>query len=857
MPRVRLILPCLLAIACGPATTTPTPGSPERTEGDPCRETETMAEITRLRAEGYLSRALTLSELQREREGCDSAAARRASAEALADLGLDERAIAAWQEYAALAATDRATAEAAIAELRARPSPLADVPAERRAEALALYRTAADLRLQGRHDQAIALLRRSYAAAPHPLTIVQIGVAHQSAGRDVDARKAFERALAIAELRAGRPAEPRLARGHSGSVAHAVFSPDGRWVATASNDGSVKLWDAATARELRSWNDHGDVVDAVAFSPDGAHVVSGSWDRTVRIWSADTGSLERSLSGHRDAVAALAFHPDGTRFASAGWDGQVFLWELASGQRLRELSVGDQRSRAVAISADGRMLAASAEDGTVHLWDASDGRLLRVLRGHTQSVHGLAFASTGLLASASSDETVRIWSPGDGKLMRTITLTETGDGVAFSPDGALLAYSDGEHARVVSATTGAAAATLPDAVYWVDSIAFSADGTRLVTADGQGAEARTFDATSGRLLRTLGAQPGWINAVSLSPDGKQLASGSEHGTVRIWELGGAGQPRALGRHEELIWTVAFSTDGKQLLSGGLDKRLRLWDVAGRRERWSVDAGAVVFAARFSPDGSQIAAASTDVQLYAVADGKLLGKLPAGGQSVWDVRYRGDGVLAAATWDGWVYQYAPDGRPLTDLRHGGHFRGLSWSPDGALLAGAGGAGEVSLWPADGTAGAIELTGHGETATSVLFHPDGKRLISTSEDRTVRVWDPATGKPFTTLEAHSSGVLDADLTADGRLLATGSRDGTIMLWDGQTFAQLATLLVLEDGRWVAFTPEGMADGSAAPADGSSLLYWQIGDVQLPGFVGWPRAHRAGLLGALARTTTGRAE
>jgi len=325
---------------------------------------------------------------------------------------------------------------------------------------------------------------------------------------------------------------------HEAGVSSVAFSPNGRMLATGSEDHTARLWEVATGKELAVLRSHEGVL-SVAFSPDGRTLATGSSDDTARLWEVTKGTQIAELHvALATSVFSVAFSPDGRTLATGSRD-TARLWEVATGKQIAMYTVALSPVSSVAFSPDGRTLVTGADDKTARMWEVATGKEIAVLRGHEWPVFSVTFSPDGrTLATGSGDRTARLWDVASGKEIATFRGHEEG----------------------------------------VASIAFSPDGRTLVTGGAWDKTARLWEVASGKEVAVLRVYQYGVASIAFSPDGRTLAIGSGDKTIRLWDVASGKEIAAFSGHEEGVLSVAFSADGRMLATGSQDKTARLWPV---------------------------------------------------------------------------------------------------------------------------------------------------------------------------------------------------------------------------------------------------------------------------------------
>ncbi len=527
----------------------------------------------------------------------------------------------------------------------------------------------------------------------------------------------------------------------------AVFSPDGKYIVTVSNDSTATVWDAGSGKQVTEALKHKSRVRSAIFSPDGKYIITVSSDKTARVWDARTGKQVAEPLEHEGNINSAAFSPDGRYIVTVSNDSTATVWDARTGKQVAEPLEHEGNINSAAFSPHGNYIVTASWDNTARVWDVKTGKQVTEPLEHEDYVRSAAFSPDGrYIVTASGDRTARVWDVKTGKLL-TEPLKQIGiTPVTFSSDGRyILTASKSNNKTVIVYTNKRESAAEPlKHKSSVNSAAFSPDGRYIVTASWDNT-ARVWDAKSGEPVTEPLEHEDVVNSALFSPDGKYIVTTSYDNTARVWDTKSGEPVTEPLEHEDVVYSAAFSPDGRHIVTASRDKTARVWDAeSGKQITAPLKHKRMVRCAVFSSDGRYIVTASDD--------------------------------NTARVWD------AKSGEPVTEpLEHEDVVKSALFSPDGKYIVTTSYDNTARVWDANSGIPVTKPLEHKNNVNSAAFSPDGKYIVTASDDNTARVWDAKNGIPVTEPLEHEFYVKSASFSPDGRYVVTASLDNTARIME----------------------------------------------------------------------------
>ncbi len=677
---------------------------------------------------------------------------------------------------------------------------------------------------------------------------------------------------------------------------HVAASGDGRWLAVAAQDNSIRLIDLTTGQQAAVLSGHAGRVTALKFSANSARLWSAALDRSVRAWSVPDGTPVARIDTPAPP-SSLALVNGGEQLATAGEEPIIRLWQGPAA--LPAQIALPQPATALAGSRERHLAAFGAADGALRVVDLAAGQVVQTLAGPGGPLHSVAWqAGGGRIAAGSADGSLWVWDA--ATFQPAVTLfagPQEVTAVALHPGGqqAASALADGQVVlwkldvpapRMLGAAPDESATA---------AMAVSRDGRLVATAGTAGGQPAVLvrELATGNTVHTLVGHTAAVTAVAFSPDGSRLVSGAQDNTARVWNVGDGQPVSQFGGHAAAVTAVAFSGSGQEVLSGGADGSLHLWNAAdGATLRPFSGHSAAIVAVAYAAGPQRVVSASADgtLRFWNPADGQQLAAITPAAVPTAMALTRDEGRVALACADNaiGIYQVS-DTQLVATLPAGAAVRWLDFNADHTRLAAVTGEDRVVVWePArqavqetlyipggvsaacfTAQAGELVVTAQDKTVSARTLHheralpslpqkavglayaPDGSVVYAAAADGTLRAYQTGDGQQrFNT--SHGAAVHALALSPDGRFLATAGENGQIRVWnaaDGSPAAKPELAGFAGPVVRVAFTADSLyvAGGTSA----GELRVFHVGDgavVQLCA------EHAAGISGIAPAGTNG---
>jgi WD40 repeat protein len=629
--------------------------------------------------------------------------------------------------------------------------------------------------------------------------------------------------------------------GHTDGITSLAFSPDGKYILSGNDDGTLKLWDRVTGIEIRTFSGHSNGRLSVVFSNSGKWAISVGKDGTARIWEIESGKQLRVVKMDMEGVTTAEVDQKGRHALFGNNKGKLVLWDIETNDEVRNLKGHSNYISEAAFSPDGKYVLTWGWDELLKIWDTATGDEIRSFSKIFTSLSNLdvkaVFSPDGkyiltggregkdiryggpggkyMISSGGDDHVLKLWNVANGgRVMTFVGHTDQITSLAFSPDGRY-AYSGSadKTLRQWEVATGkelrCIAGFNEGGVY---AINVTADGRKLL-AGSWGGEFRLWDIESARTVQSFKGYANIVSSISISPDGKRALSGSNTGkTFYLWDIETGRELQALTVQSGKASFVNFSKDGKHALSAN-DESIRMWDLESGKEIRTIATGKFGIGAQFalSPDNRYMLSGGSEntVKLWDLKTGKEVRTFSGHSRKVISVAFSEDGRYAlSGSYDEKVKLWdVGTGKEMRTFEgHSGMIYALAFSPDGKYVVSGGLDKTFKLWETETGELVRTFKKHDAMIIRARFSPDGRSVLTAGTDGNLKLWDIKSGRELKTFSGHAGMVYSIDFSRDGQRITSGGKDGTMRLWETAHGRELARFIGFADGEWLVITPNG---------------------------------------------------
>lgn len=528
--------------------------------------------------------------------------------------------------------------------------------------------------------------------------------------------------------------------------------------------------------------------------------------------------------GHLEWVIHVIFEPGGNRIISSSGDNTIKIWDSARGLVLKTLYGHSDSVRCTIFSPDNKYLVSASGDGTIKIWEITTWENTHTICAHKDSVRSIVFSKDGnYLISASVDKTIKIW---DAKNYQLIKILRGHDkkviALASSPtENCIYSTSYDCTIKKWNLDNGEPIFTIYGHNVF-RSISCSPDGQQVISGSDDGS-IKIWDGTTGVLLYTLCNNQCGVNCVIYSPNGKKIIAALKDGTIQVWDNMSYILQYSIISHTDWITSIAYKFDNKHIVSSSGDGTIKIWDIESgiAVKKFRGYTGNITSVA-FDKNNSFIAVAFGDgtVRIWDITLKCWSNSIKCHFDKVTHIAYNSTGnFFATSSVDKLIKIWnSQDGTLIAVLSgHTDWVTSIAFSSNGSVLVSASGDKTIKVWNSIDGRLMNSFIAHRGWITDVAISPNGKNIISVSGDRTMKLWDCRTGQELNNKIGHLNSIYCVSYSDNGECFLTASYDNFIKIWDSETFEQLysiktdvnstSNIIFCHDGKNIAYSLNGI--------------------------------------------------